>query len=143
MVGHCALLLVTVETLNERIGDFADLVGLVLVLVTLFTQQRSGRIASLEEAVSKKREWDVEVALNAVLFLVTLGLFVVGLPIVFECVESFHPFSDTGPLRGAFVLVWTLLIALMIWQISLLCASWGARDTWVKQHSTSPAPKNG
>jgi uncharacterized membrane protein len=143
MLGNCAQLLATIDTLNERIGDFADLVGLVLVLVTLFTQQRNSRIASLEEGVSEKREWNTEVALNVVLFLVTLGLFVVGLPIVFECVRSFHPRSDAGPLRGAFVIVWALLVALMIWQISLVCAAWGKRKKWIDEHRTTSTGNEG
>jgi uncharacterized membrane protein len=137
------LLVVSVDTLNKRIGDSAALVGLVLVLVTLFTQQRSGKIESLEDQNSEERQWTTEVGLDAVLSLVTLGLFAVGMPIADECVESFHPLSDAGPLRGAFVIVWALLVAVMTWQISLVCAAWGKRKKWIDEHRTTPTANEG
>lgn len=130
--AHCALSLATDESLNERIGDFADLVGLVLVLVTLFTQQRSAKLSELQQGaiVSKRRIWTTEVYLDAVLLLVTIGLFAAGLPIVIECLTSLHPLRDTGPLRVAFTIVWALLIALIVWQASLALAARAGRGKW-------------
>jgi hypothetical protein len=55
VAGHDLHVFATTETLNERIAGFAALVGLVLVLVTLFTSQRSGHIEELREGTRSLR----------------------------------------------------------------------------------------
>ncbi len=133
----------TVQTLNGRVGDFAALVGLVLVLVTLFTSQRDSRLKELSAAAPTNRELTTEVWLNRVLAVFTALLFLAGLPLVLDCIKSLHPLSDSGPLRVAFTMVWLLLIALIGWQCSLAHAACSERKRWKEKRgksmqSTSP-----
>lgn len=107
------------ETLNERIGDFGGLVGIVLVLATLFTQQRSEKRRELIVNSPTEGDWVVEIFLNVVLAVATICLFAAGLPLVIDSVKGLDPVADTGPLRGAFAIVWVLLIALIAWQVVL------------------------
>jgi hypothetical protein len=107
------------ESLNERIGDFGGLVGIVLVLATLFTQQRNEKRRQLIAGRPTEGDWAVEIFLNVVLAVATIGLFAAGLPLVIDGVKGLDPLADTGPLRGAFAIVWVLLIALIAWQIVL------------------------
>jgi hypothetical protein len=140
---HCTLSPATAESLNERIGDFAGLVGLVLVLVTLFTQQRSAKLTELQSGpvVTARKIWTTELWQSRVLLLVTVALFAVGLPIVVECVGSLDPLNDEGPLRAAFTIVWALLVALIFWQGSIAKAACAERKEWDKLNSpTNEAP---
>jgi hypothetical protein len=133
----------TAESLNERIGDFAALVGVVLVLVTLFTQQRSSRLGDLSgRVVLERRDWTTELYLDTALLLVTVGLFLAGLPIVVEAAKSFHPLRETGPLRGAFALVWALLIALIVWQASLVVRALDGRKKWDEDNPSGSKPES-
>lgn len=122
------------ETLNERIGDFAALVALVLVLVTLFTSQRSSHIEQMRHGTPQKGDWTTEIWLNAILAIFTLGLFLTGLPLVIESAEEIR---RDGPLHGAFVLVWLLLIVLVVWQVSLAVAGRDGRKTWEAEHGAT------
>jgi len=103
--------------LDSRITDFASLVGLVLVLLTLFTGQRASTLRELTHSADAKRADGVqELILDVVLVIVTLLLFLAGLPIAIDAVGHLHPLAFSGPLRGAFVITWVLLPGLFLWQ---------------------------
>jgi hypothetical protein len=57
--------------------------------------------------------------------------------LLIDSVEHLDLTGDSGPLRGAFILVWLLLIALIVWQISLCCAARGERKKWVRERETA------
>jgi sterol desaturase/sphingolipid hydroxylase (fatty acid hydroxylase superfamily) len=109
-----------VATLDGRITDYATLVALVLVLLTLFTSQRANTLTALERdtEVTQKQSFQ-EMVLDGVLGLVTLVLFATGLPLLWDAVTSYHPTGHSGPLRGGFTITWLLLIALVVWQVLL------------------------
>jgi uncharacterized membrane protein len=126
--------------LDERIRNFASLVGLVLVLVTLFTNQRQTALKDLEESVPDKRTpFTRELWIDVALTLVTLLLFLTGLPLVCDALDAFHPRAENGQLPVAFVIVWFLLLALLAWQVSLALGVRSARRSWMDDESwTSP-----
>jgi hypothetical protein len=107
-------------SLDQRITEYATLIALVLVLLTLFTSQRASRLEAITndpdktEDQAKKEKW-----LDGVIIVVTALLFATGLPLLIESIEHFHPRADSGPLRGGFSITWLLLIALIIWQVQL------------------------
>jgi hypothetical protein len=108
-------------TLDHRITDFATLVGLVLVLLTLFTGQRAGALRGLETSgQARKRDGVQELALDTVVLAFTVLLFLAGLPIAVEAVRMLHPLAYSGPLRGAFAITWLLLPGLVAWQAILV-----------------------
>ena len=111
--------LVASADVASRIKDFAGLVGLVLVLITLFTNQRATTLRSLG-AKSKKADATQEACLLAVLMVVTTLLFLVGLPVLIQAVNDWHPRAFAGPVRAAFGLSWVLLVGLIGWQGSLI-----------------------
>jgi hypothetical protein len=107
--------------LDSRITDFATLVALVLVLLTLFTGQRAAAVLALREgARTKRRDAITELSLDLVLLAATALLFLIGLPIAVDATESLHPLAHSGPLRGAFVVTWLLLVGLVVWQWRIL-----------------------
>lgn len=113
--------LVLAADIGERIRSFASLVGLVLVLITLFTNQRAATLRELGTgSAGKKQDATQEMYLLASLLVVTLLLFLVGLPVVSGSVDGWHPRAFLGPLRAAFFLSWLLLLGLVGWQGLLL-----------------------
>jgi hypothetical protein len=114
-------------TLGDRITDFATLVALVLVLLTLFTSQRATKLGVLNRPDTKLAEAWQEVFLDTSIAIVTMILFATGLPLAFEAVEKLHPLSDSGPLQGAFAITWLMLIGLLAWQVALAVGAWKLR----------------
>jgi hypothetical protein len=107
--------------LDTRIVDFATLVGLILVLLTLFTGQRASTLRALTVGADTKLSDGIqELVLDIALAIFTVLLFVTGLPIAIAALKAFHPLAYSGPLRGGFVISWGLLIGLMAWQGLLL-----------------------
>lgn len=109
--------LVLAADIGDRISDFAGLVGLVLVLITLFTSQRAAMLSELESSsTGKKHDATQEMCLLGLLLVITLLLFVAGLPVLAGAICGWHPRAFLGPLRAAFVLSWLLLVGLVGWQ---------------------------
>jgi uncharacterized membrane protein len=122
-------------SLNDRIGDFAGLVGLVLVLITLYTTQRGDALDALEAAAGRGRaEYTRHMWLTIALVVVTVLLFAAGLPLFFDAICALHPLRNEGPLRSAFVIVWLLLPVLFVWQGSLAADALQARKQWDSDH---------
>lgn len=106
--------------LNERIGELAGLVGLLLALVTLLTANRAAVLRELRESPDPRRAAVRREMLFALgLAAVTALVFLAGLPLLVDAVRELHPLSDAGPVRSAFVLAWLLLLPLIGWQLTL------------------------
>lgn len=103
-----------------RVNDFGALVGLVLVFITLFTNQRDATLRGLPaNPKATKADATSETWLLLALAAVTLLLFLAGLPVVVEAATGWTPRAFAGPLRAALVLSWVLLLGLLAWQIAL------------------------
>lgn len=112
------------QTLSDQVAQAANLLGLLLALVTLFTSEQAGRLGderSREGGARQSRLTTIRYAcagLGAVTFasLVLLG------PLVFDVVRAIGG-DDWQPVLGVFVLVYLLLAALLSWQITLVVRS--------------------
>jgi hypothetical protein len=107
-------------SLDERITNYATLIALVLVLLTLFTSQRASKLNEIKtDADRTEGQATQEMLLDAVIALATLLLFATGLPLLLDAIKHLHPFGHSGPLRGGFTITWLLLVVLVIWQALL------------------------
>ncbi len=106
--------------LSQEIGDFGGLVGLLLALGTLLTANRASALAELKSAtdITRSARWR-EMALDASLGIVTLLVWLGGLPLAVRAARHLDPLASGGPLRSVFVLSWVLLLGLIGWQTSL------------------------
>jgi hypothetical protein len=127
---HSIQLLPAPQTLDDRLVAFAMLVGLVLVLLTLFTSQRNGYLQELRGGTPRRSDWTSEIWLNGVVAIFTVGLFVAGLPLFIDSAEHIDVLRSDGSLKLAFLLVWLLLIGLVVWQGSLALAAHRERRKW-------------
>jgi len=126
-------------TLNERIGDFGGLVGLVLALLTLLTANRAASLAELRKAARIDSPAALrEMWFDALLAVVTCLLLLAGLPLWIDAVRDLHPLRAEGPLRSVFVLTWVLLLPLIGWQVMLARS---ARDLKVKFDAQAGGPR--
>lgn len=107
-------------SLNERIGDLAGLVGLILALITLLTANRNSTLTDLRKSASPKVTDALrEMLLDASLVLVTSLVFLAGFPLWIDTIKVLHPLSSAGPVRSVFALAWLLLVPLIVWQARL------------------------
>jgi cation transporter-like permease len=100
------------------VSTLIEATGPLLVLLPLFTSQRSDRVRKLGDELTKRREGIEEAALNAALAVVTAATLVVGGPTVV------HTSRDAGVSRTAaaptmLLIAWVLLLALFAWQVWL------------------------
>jgi hypothetical protein len=112
-------------SLNDRIGALANLVGLILALITLLTANRASQLATLQasataEPSSAQNEFLLDLGLGAV----TTTVLLAGLPLWLEAVRALHPLGAGGPVRSVFSLAWILLVPLVAWQSSLGTQAW-------------------
>ena len=107
-------------SLQQEVGDFGALVGLLLALATLLTANRSTALNDLKRApdVTSEARWR-EIVLDAGLAVVTTLVWLGGLPLASRAARSIHPLAEGGPLLSVFVLSWVLLLGLIAWQVSL------------------------
>jgi hypothetical protein len=108
-------------TLSQEIGDFGALVGLLLTLAALLTANRASALAALNKASDvKRKDKQREIALDALLAIVTLLLWLGGLPLAIRAARHLDPLAHGGPLLSVFVLSWVLLLGLVGWQVQLM-----------------------
>lgn len=103
-------------TLDDQLRNFGGLVGLVLVFVVLFTNQRWAAAEALDKDQPGRGKRYVALVINFTLIVVTAGLFATGLPLVFKALEDPQWLRVAGAIRDAFVLVWLLMVGLLGWQ---------------------------
>ncbi|SRR6266581_4038695 len=112
-------------SLNDRIGALANLVGLILALITLLTANRASQLATLQasataEPSSARNEFLLDLGLAAI----TTTVLLAGLPLWLDAVSALHPLGAGGPVRSVFSLAWVLLVPLVAWQSSLGVQAW-------------------
>ena len=111
-------------TLADQVGQASNLVGLLLVLLTLFTSEQTRRLAEERKStggadpkVLAQIRW-----LSVGLALVTVASIAVLFPVVRSVIAAIGTSAFT-PVLAIFALVWTLLIALIVWQLSIAITS--------------------
>jgi hypothetical protein len=110
----------------DEVGQAANLLGLLLVLLTLFTSEQARRLGEERTRAGGARRTNLRVIvwISIGLSLVSASSIVALSPIVGDVLGTV---GTTGfrPLFLVFALVWLLLIALAAWQIILVVKSWG------------------
>ena len=103
-----------------RIGDASSLIGLLLVLVTLFTSEQARALETERHRPggaapgARKRIRALAVALAAVTSASIGALAPVIVDVVGTCCEG-----PWDPVRAVFALIWTLLFPLTAWQVAI------------------------
>jgi uncharacterized membrane protein YcjF (UPF0283 family) len=113
--------MIVVAGLDDTIGNFGSLVGLILALITLFTGARDTSVRSLEEGpltAEKKGHLRAESRLSWWLFGATLLLLFAGGPLWIRTLTHWS-WSTDHSIRWGFIIVWLLLVPLGLWQINI------------------------
>jgi hypothetical protein len=114
------------QGLADQIGQASNLVGLLLVLVTLFTSEQARRLTEERSRVGGPNRTNLRLTfwLSIGLALVTIASIAVLEPLVSDVLGTIGT-NRFGPVFAVFVLVWALLFFLGAWQISLFLRSRG------------------
>lgn len=106
----------------ERAGDFVGLVSLLLVFITIFTQQRAARLRTLWGAAPTRRQAALAAALNALVAVLTFFVFLTGVRLWWDAVSdlSLLPADGEQAARTLFFWAWLLLAGLISWQLYLV-----------------------
>jgi hypothetical protein len=110
--------------LSEQIGQVANLIGLLLALITLFTSDRSDRLREQRSAGGgPKRGHIKEILATAVGLAVVTAAATASLTSLAHKagLAVWHGTSD--PVVSVFLLVWLLLIALLAWQVVIVVSA--------------------
>lgn len=114
-------------TTVERVSNASTLLGLLLVLVTLFTSEQA-RAFDLEQLRSGggRRSIYRRVSLIAAALSVVTGASIVSLAPLAEQIVRLCCGAEWDSILGVFVLVWLLLVPLLGWQLGLAWRAWRA-----------------
>jgi hypothetical protein len=112
-------------TLSERVASASTLLGLLLVLVTLFTSEQSRSLEMEEQRTGGAQPGSYRrIALTAIgLALVTLTSLGSLASLVWDVVRLCCRGGWDSTL-AVFVLVWLLLVPLSVWQLSVGRHAW-------------------
>jgi hypothetical protein len=114
--------------LDKEIVDYAGVVSLLLVLLTLFTLQRAGALDVLRRSDDPTmRQATIGVSLDVLLSLAYFLLAFSAAPLALEAARHVSVFDANHAVRPAFVLVFLLVVALGLWQVALIRSSWKTR----------------
>jgi hypothetical protein len=118
------------EGVTERIGQASSLVGLLLVLITLFTSEQARALDAerRREGGATRGARSRIIAISLSLGMVTAAAVVALFPIVWEVVRAWMG-RRGDPLHVVFALVWLLLIPLCGWQVSIALSARRLRGT--------------
>ncbi len=108
------------QPLSDQVGQAANLVGLLLALVTLFTSEQARRLAderTREGGARHSRLTSIRYASVGLGAVTVTSLGLLG-PLVFDVVKAIGG-DDWQPVLGVFALVYLLLVALLCWQVTL------------------------
>jgi hypothetical protein len=107
-------------TLSDQVADAANLVGLLLALVTLFTSEQSRRLADERARQGGGRPDRLTAIRYACVGLgaVTGAALAFLLPLVLDVLGAIGD-DEWEPVLGVFVLTYVLLVALLCWQVSI------------------------
>lgn len=107
-------------TLSDQVAQAANLLGLLLALVTLFTSEQSRRLSyerSREGGARKSRLRSIASVCVGLAVVTASSLVLLG-QLVFDVVKAIGS-DDWQPVLGVFGLVYLLLVALLCWQVVL------------------------
>ncbi|MCA1707349.1 MAG: hypothetical protein LC808_30415 [Actinobacteria bacterium] len=107
-------------TVSDQVAQAANLLGLLLALVTLFTSEQAKRLAnerSREGGARRLRLSSIRYACAGLGTVTGASLVLLG-PLVFDLVQAIGG-DEWEPVLGVFALVYLLLGALLWWQIWL------------------------
>lgn len=109
------------EAFADRVGDFAQLVSLLLVFITIFTQQRAARLHTLWGASPTRGEAGRATALNLALAVGTFFVLLSGVRLWLDALDELCLIPATGEqaARTLFFLAWLFLATLVLWQLYL------------------------
>lgn len=108
------------DGVNERIGQASGLIGLLPVLVTLFTSEQARALEA-----ERRREGGATPQAKRRIMVISLslaGVTVAALfalsPLVWDVLGAWGE-GEGDPLQIVFALVWLLLVPLTVWQLSI------------------------
>ncbi len=115
-----------IDPLTEQIGEATNLLGLLLVLITLFTSEQSRRLSE-----ERKRSGGADTNSLHQIRVISVGLTVVTgasvlalSPLTGEVVRKALS-ANFEPIWLIFALAWALLVALVVWQVALVVGARG------------------
>jgi hypothetical protein len=115
-------MLAATKSFAERAGDFAPLVSLLLVFITVFTQQRATRLRTLWHAAPSRGEAGTAAAINLALAVATFFVLLSGVRLWLDTTDdlSLLPSDGDAAARMLFFLAGLFLAALVLWQLYLV-----------------------
>jgi hypothetical protein len=112
------------EAVTDRIGQASSLVGLLLVLVTVFTSEQARALEAERQreggATPGARRRIMAISLSLV--AVTVAALLALVPLLLDVVRAWMA-GHRNPLHIVFALVWLLLAPLSGWQLSIALAA--------------------
>lgn len=108
------------QTLSDQVAQAANLLGLLLALVTLFTSEQAKRLAderARQGGARASRLRSIRLSASG-LGVVTGGSLVLLAPLVLDVVRAVGT-DEWQPVLGVFCLAYLLLGALLCWQVVL------------------------
>ena len=113
------------QPVADQVAQAANLLGLLLALVTLFTSEQARRLADERVREGGARRSRLKSIRYSCLGLGAATLASVGFlgPLVVDVVATVGD-DHWQPVFGVFVLVYVLLGALLCWQIVLAARTW-------------------
>jgi hypothetical protein len=108
-------------SLGDQVGQAANLLGLLLALVTLFTGEQARRLSDEREREGGPRRSRLRsVRTSSVgLAVVTTGALVLLAPLLRDVLAAIGD-DDWQPVLGVFALIYVLLVALVAWQVVIV-----------------------
>jgi hypothetical protein len=110
---------VTLHDLDGRITDVGNLLGLVLVLLPLFTSQRAAALRMLRRD-PRRDEILTELVVTSGVLIVTSLPIAAGGRLWWDTIMNLHSFGPNGAIRSMFLVALVLLAGLIAWQAKLL-----------------------
>jgi hypothetical protein len=110
--------------LGDQVAQASNLVGLLLALDTLFTTEQARRLAD-----ERTRTGGAKPAVLRTAFLASVGLAVVTVAALASLTPLAWDVADTlgeagwQPVFGVYLLAYVLLVALVVWQVTLAVRS--------------------
>ena len=121
-----ALQAAATAAVREEVGDAAGLLGLLLVLVILFTAEQSRRYDIEQDRKGEVSRWRLRfvAGISTLLALVTVAALIALWPLQWDAFDVWT--SDFEAILFLFSMAWALLLLLAAWQIALVV--WAIRD---------------
>lgn len=108
---------------DERIKSLASLIGLALALITVFTLERARASKALRDLAGKSKLEVLHSSLYDIgLFVATALLVLATAPLALETIDVANDstlWTAESSLRNGFLIVFALLVALLLWQLTI------------------------